>query len=99
MRRAARVDHNQPQIVAALRAVGAFVQTLHVIGRGCPDILVSYRGCWTVMELKDGAKPPSARRLTPDEVAWHALAKAPVYVVSSVEEALAAIGLAVTRAA
>lgn len=38
------VDANQPEIVAALHAVGATVQHLHEVGHGCPDILVGFRG-------------------------------------------------------
>lgn len=71
MRRAAKVDANQPAIVAALREAGATVQSLAAIGDGCPDLLVGYQGVTLLMEIKDGTKPPSARRLTPDQLAWH----------------------------
>ena len=50
----ARVDANQPVIVAALRAIGATVQHLHAVGQGCPDILVGYDGVNFLMEIKDG---------------------------------------------
>ena len=49
MRRAARVDRNQAEIVVALRAGGASVQPLHAVGKGVPDLLVGWRGkifCW-----------------------------------------------------
>ena len=90
--RAARIDRNQPEIVAALRKVGASVQPLHTVGGGCPDALVGFRGMWRLLEIKDGLKPPSERKLTPDEETWHALAQAPVSVVNSIEQALQAIG-------
>jgi len=48
-----------------------------------------------LIEVKDGSKVPSARRLTPDEEAWHAKAAAkgaPVFIAETVEDALAAIG-------
>ena len=51
-RRAARVDANQREIVAALRKVGASVQHLHTVGGGCPDILVGLRGRNILMEIK-----------------------------------------------
>lgn len=70
MRRASKVDANQPEIVAALRKAGATVQHLHAVGQGCPDILVGWRGLTVLMELKDGSKPASARKLTPDQVRW-----------------------------
>ena len=40
------------------------------------------------MEVKDGAKPPSARRLTPDEKQWHERWQGQVVVVESVDGAL-----------
>jgi len=94
MRQAARVDANQPAIVKALRAVGAKVQPLHMIGRGCPDALVAFRGCWYVAEIKDGSKPPSRWELTPDEKRWHERfgAAAKVNIWHSVDEALCEIG-------
>ena len=67
MRRAARVDDNQKEVVAAFRRCGASVQHLHMVGDGCPDILVGYRGCNALVEIKDGSKPPSAQVLTEDE--------------------------------
>lgn len=70
MRRAASVDANQPQIVKAFRHLGCSVQPLHTIGHGCLDLLVGYHGESHVVEVKNGTKPPSARKLTPDEQRW-----------------------------
>lgn len=92
MRRAARVDANQREIVEALRRVGATVQPLHTIGSGCPDILVGYRGTNILLELKDGDKPLSRRRLTADEERWHAEWRGQVATADSVDEALQQIG-------
>lgn len=69
--RAAKVDANQPEIVAALRKAGATVQPLHTVGNGCPDLLVGFRQRTAMVEVKDGSKPPSDRRLTPDQERWH----------------------------
>lgn len=93
MRRAAKVDANQSEIVAALRAVGASVQPLHAVGGGCTDLAVGFRGVNYMIEVKDGDKPPSARKLTPDQVTWHEAWRGQVCVVKSVEEALEAIGI------
>ena len=100
MRRAAKVDANQSQITKALRNAGAFVQPLHTVGDGCPDLLVAFRGKFSLIEVKDGSKVPSARRLTPDEQAWHAKAAAkgaPVFIAETVEDALVAIGAVTLR--
>lgn len=40
------------------------------------------------LEIKDGAKPKSARKLTPDQVVWHEKWLGSVYVVESVDDAL-----------
>ena len=61
-----RVDMNQPEIVADLRGIGATVQHLHMVGHGCPDILVGFRGNNWLFEIKT-----KAGKLTPDEITWH----------------------------
>jgi len=92
-RRAAKVDANQREVVKALRHAGASVQHLHAVGEGCPDILVGFRSRNYLLEIKDGKKPPSARKLTPDQEKWHGAWLGDVHVVKSVTEALFAIGI------
>jgi hypothetical protein len=92
MRRAANVDRNQPEIVAALRAAGATVEHLHAVGGGCPDLLVGYRGANYLLEVKDGKKAASERKLNPDQVVWHAAWRGQKVVVEDPEQALRAIG-------
>lgn len=92
MRRAAKIDANQPEIVAALRKIGALVTLLSAVGDGVPDLVVWFRGKWTMLEIKDSAKPPSARKLTTDQAKWHAVHKdARVFVVTTIDEAIAAV--------
>ena len=91
MRRSAKVDANQAEIVAALRKAGAHVQSLATIGKGCPDLLVSHRNRWHLIEVKDPSKPPSKRELTEDQVEWHRKAQAPVMVVFSATDAIASL--------
>ncbi len=93
-RYAAKVDDNQPEIVAAWRAVGASVLLLHRVGEGCPDTLVGFRGLSHLVEIKDGNKIPSARKLTKHQVEFHAdWLGSPVHVVKNVDEALAVLGI------
>ena len=68
MRRATRLDANQAKIVAALRTIGASVHDTSAVGRGFPDLVVGFRGRTLLIECKDGAKRPSARKLTPEQV-------------------------------
>lgn len=88
MRRAARRDDGESEIVSALREVGAVVRIV-TQGDGIPDLLVGYRGHTILMEVKDGNKPPSKRALTPAEeqffMEWEG---GMLVVVNSVEEAL-----------
>lgn len=88
VRRAARTDANQSEIVTALRKMGCTVLCLHTVGKGCPDILVGYNGRNFLLEIKDGSKPPSARKLTSDEAVFFETWKGQAVVVNSVDEAL-----------
>lgn len=90
MRRAAKVDANHAAIVGAFKACGAEVLSLAAVGKGCPDLLVQHRGRIRLFEVKDGRKPPSARRLTPQQEEFHALWL--VTIVNSPEEAVKALG-------
>lgn len=87
-----RVDANQPEIVARLREVGASVTPTHEIGRGFPDLAVGFRGVTYLFEVKDGSKPPSKRRLTPDEQEWHSLWRGQVAIIETIDDALRLIG-------
>lgn len=95
-RHAHAVDRNQAAIVSALRAVGCLVVDLSACGHGVPDLLVWAPRLrrWLLLEVKDGSLPPSKRRLTPDEEAWHLMARraGDVYVVLHAREALSRVG-------
>lgn len=87
-----RTDANQTEIVDTLRSVGATVQILSAVGDGCPDLLVGFRGENYLLEVKDGNKPPSKRRLTPAEKKFFDTWKGQVQKVMSENQALKAIG-------
>lgn len=93
MRRAAKKDRNHPEIVAALRKVGCNVLDLGAVGKGCPDLLVERGTVMWLMEVKDGKRPPSERKLTPDQVEFHQKWGRVVFVVTSVEEAIKTVDL------
>ena len=89
---AQRVDGNQKQLTALFRQMGVSVQLLHTVGCGCPDILLGltdYRGKRVniLVELKDGAQPLSAQKLTMPEVEFFGRWKGQVCIVRSVDEA------------
>jgi hypothetical protein len=88
MRRAARRDDNEQDIIKAMREAGAYVKQIN--DEGLFDLLVSHRGETLLIEVKDGAKPPSARRLTDAEAKFHnEWPGSDLYIVNSVEEAIA----------
>jgi hypothetical protein len=85
MRRAARTDANKDDIVKALREAGASVYDL----RMPVDLLVGYQGASILMELKDGSKPPSARKKTDAQIKfWDEWTGGPLVLVTDVESAL-----------
>lgn len=87
--RAAKVDANHAQVVSALRAAGAMVESLAGVGKGVPDLLVGVSGRLALFEIKDGAKVKSAQKLTPAQVEWHARwAGYPICTVDGPEAAI-----------
>lgn len=93
MRRAAKVDRNQPEIVAALRDLGASVQPLHAVGQGCPDLLVGWRGKNLLIEVKDHLASKSDQKLNPRQQEWHQAWRGQAIKVSTIEEAWAVLGV------
>ena len=49
---AKRADKNQPELVKAMRDVGAMVFVTHRIGKGFPDCVVLFRGKVYLVEIK-----------------------------------------------
>lgn len=91
MRYANRIDANQNAIVDALRKAGAYVRIISQ-GDGIPDLLVAYKGYTILMEVKDGNKPPSARKLTEAEQKFFdEWTGGMLVIVNSVEESIATL--------
>ena len=88
MRRAAKVDANHPEIVAALRDYGCEVLSLAKIGKGCPDLLVYRTGRMYLLEVKHGKA--KAKGDTKEAQATFAQ-RWPVTVVRSIEDAIEAV--------
>lgn len=85
--RNARTDANQKEIVAALRSVGATVQSLAPVGHGVPDLLVGFRGATYLIEVKT----PTGK-LTPDQIRWHGDWRGGVGICITADDALTYIG-------
>lgn len=90
MRRDAKVDSNQSEIVAALRKCGASVIITSQL-KNAFDILVLFKGKTHIVEIKDAKKPPSARKLTEGELKCKALVESQnvkYNVITNVNEAI-----------
>ena len=84
-----RVDENQAALVDAFRKLGVKVLILSEVGNGCPDILCAFpNGRMRLVEIKDGSKSPSQRKLTQEQVKFHGEWVGYVSVVSSVGEVM-----------
>jgi hypothetical protein len=92
-----RTDANQSSIVRDLRKAGASVMILSGVGEGCPDLLVGFRGSNYLFECKDGTQPPSKKRLTEDEKAFHLTWDGQVAVVETVEDCFDRMCLGASR--
>ncbi len=90
MRYKPRTDRNQKELVKAARKLGCRVLSLAAVGSGCPDLLVKLpSGSLVLWEVKDGAKSPSGRALTPLQRVFHA--DWPVTVIESLDDVIAAL--------
>lgn len=67
MRTAARKDANHEQIVKLFKKLGWSVLDIAQL-KNCCDIFVSKKQITIAIEIKDGEKPPSQRKLTDGEI-------------------------------
>jgi len=51
-----RVDENQKTLIHTFIALGASVLNLSTVGRGCPDLLIGYKGKTVLVEIKSSEK-------------------------------------------
>lgn len=91
MRRRARTDANHADVRDALRVAGWTVIDTSRAGDGFPDLVALKHGRIEFVEVKDGSKPPSERRLTAAEaqLAKRFLAAGvAVRIVTTIDEAV-----------
>lgn len=99
-RRRARRDLSQNAIAQAITGLGGIVTDLSAVGGGVPDLLVSFRGRWFLVEAKSH-KSVSHRtkkhELTPAQVAWHGQQRAEVCIAETPDQAVTWMLSQVTR--
>jgi len=88
VRRKAKVDDNQQEIVRLLRQLGCSVKSLAAVGGGCPDLLVGTQGKNLLIEIKDGNKSPSRRKLTTDQQDFHSTWDGRIHLVETNQDLL-----------
>ena len=86
---AKRTDANHKDILKAARQIpGVSVFSTHEVGKGFPDIVLGYKGINYLIEIKDGLKPPSQRKLTDAEVIFHSNWMGQIATINNVDELL-----------
>lgn len=88
MKKYGRVDANQPEIDSAFEKLGCSVAKISSMGDGIPDRIIGIRGVNLLVEVKDGKKPPSKRKLTEQQEKFHSEWKGSVNIVKSVDDAI-----------
>jgi len=88
MRVRARKDNNHTDIVGTFRACGCSVLDTSQLGKGAPDLIIGYQGKSVLVEVKDGSKPPSQRKLTVDEYEFQQTWRGRYEIIASVDDAI-----------
>jgi hypothetical protein len=87
--RARRVDANHNPIIAVFREAGFSVYDASAFGRGFPDCVLGYEGRSFLVEIKDGSRIPSERKLKPTQKRFADGWKGHYKVIETIEQALA----------
>lgn len=92
MRRRAKIDANHQAIGDALQAAGATVYSLAGEGKGCPDLLIGWRGQNLLLEVKRPdyqKKAGKKRQATRDaQITWALKWTGQYAIVTTPEEAI-----------
>lgn len=86
MRRAARTDANHQEIAQCFERAGCSVLHLHAL-KGAADLLIGFPGGNLLIEVKDGKKPPSKRKLTEKEQKFHDKWLGPLIILETAAQA------------
>ncbi|MEQ3658623.1 MAG: hypothetical protein ABNH21_06675 [Glaciecola sp.] len=86
-RRAAKKDANHVEIVRAFRTLGFSVLDVAQL-KNCCDIFAAKNGKTYAIEIKDGKKPPSARKLSDGEQSFMESWRGEWRLVESIEDVI-----------
>lgn len=93
MRKYGRQDANHHEIADAFRKLGCSFLSMSALGDGAPDGLVGWGGICIPIEIKDGNKPPSARKLTDAQEEFHQKWTGGMRLVDGMEAVLETVAL------
>jgi hypothetical protein len=79
-----RTDHNQAMITRSLQWAGYHVTDMSLAGDGVPDLLCTRNGQCFLVEIKN--KEGRGVRFTPAQEKYYREVKAPVFVVTDINE-------------
>lgn len=84
MTKAKRVDKNQKEIVEQLRILGYNVEYTYMIGKGFPDVVISFENLFTIpIEFKS-----KGGKLTEDEEKFHNRYKGYIITAYNLEDVI-----------
>ena len=86
--RARKIDKNQPLLVQQMRKLGMSVFVTSAVGNGFVDAVAGFRNINYLFEIKDPDKPPSGRKLTPDEQEFFNTWKGKVFKVETIDDVI-----------
>lgn len=86
-----RTDGNQTQIFKVFRGMGCTVLNLSNLGHSADALVAITPVRQPLIEIKDGSKPPSQRKLTPAEEKFHREWKGELYIINNEDEAIALV--------
>lgn len=86
--RKARTDTNQKELVKVMRQMGMSVAVTSSAHDGFTDTVVGFGGVTVLVEIKDGNKSLSRRKLTPAQVVFHDEFKGAITVIETVDQAI-----------
>lgn len=87
MRTAARKDDNHNEVIKAFNSLGWSDLDISQL-KNCCDAFISKSGVTVAIEIKDGSKPPSQRKLTPGEVKFKNRWKGKYEIIQSIDDVL-----------
>lgn len=84
-----RTDANHKQILQLLKRIpNLSVFSTHILGKGFPDIVIGYKGINYLVEIKDGNKVKSQKKLTEAETKFHEQWKGQIMIAENIDEIL-----------